>query len=299
MQQFLTIESESITLRSKVIIIEGIPGSGKTSTAKYVKQLLDRHRVPNRLFLEGDRDHPADYESVAWLDAEAYSKLIKDDVDRLKLLEPYVQPAASGVLIAYGKLANHPHEGHNQDNAELRELIELLHQSDVYNLPLEKFQTLLIDKWQSFAERVRQSEEVFILECCFIQNPMTLMFGRFNEPLHRIATFVQSLEDTMLELNPKLVYLYQDRIEPSFRRVMEERPEAWLKYITWYYTEQGYGKAAGLRGTEGLLQALETRKRYELELVQTLSLSKRVINNSEPKWDEVLAEIEHFVLDKS
>jgi len=173
----------------------------------------------------------------------------------------------------------------------------LLQESDVYKLSLEKFQTLLIDKWRSFAERVRQSEEIFILECCFIQNPMTLMFARFNEPLRRIATFVQRLEDTMLELNPKLVYLYQDHIEPSFRRVMEERSEAWLNYITWYYTEQGYGQAEGLRGTEGLLQALEARKRYELGLVQTLSLSKCIINNSEAKWDEVLAEIHHFVLE--
>lgn len=285
-------------MQSKVIIIEGIPGSGKTSTAKYVKQLLDRHRVPNRLFLEGDLDHPADYESVAWLEAEAYSKLIQDDVHRLKLLEPYVQQAATGVLIAYGKLANHSHDGHNRDQHAVRELVELLQDFDVYKLTLEKYQSLMLEKWRSFADRVRQSEEVFVLECCFMQNPLTLMFGRFNEPLHRIATFVQSLEETMLDLNPKLVYLYQDRIELSFRRVMEERPEAWLNYITWYYTEQGYGKAEGLRGTEGLLQALEARKRYELELVRTLSLSKCMINNSDAKWDEVLAEIGHFVLEQ-
>jgi len=43
---------------TKLILVEGLPGSGKTSTARYVKQLLDEQNIANRLFLEGDLEHP-------------------------------------------------------------------------------------------------------------------------------------------------------------------------------------------------------------------------------------------------
>lgn len=52
---------------SKLILIEGLPGSGKSTTARLVHEILMQKGIESELFCEGDLDHPADYESVAFL----------------------------------------------------------------------------------------------------------------------------------------------------------------------------------------------------------------------------------------
>ena len=60
---------------TKLILIEGIPGSGKTSAARFICNWLESHGRRPRLFLEGDWQHPADFESVACLDDAEYARL--------------------------------------------------------------------------------------------------------------------------------------------------------------------------------------------------------------------------------
>lgn len=54
-------------MATKLFLIEGLPGSGKTTTAELLKCLLKEKQVDARLHIEGDVYHPADYESVAYL----------------------------------------------------------------------------------------------------------------------------------------------------------------------------------------------------------------------------------------
>lgn len=48
----------------KLIILEGIPGSGKSSAGELVLGLLQRQDLAVRFWREGDFDHPADF--VTW-----------------------------------------------------------------------------------------------------------------------------------------------------------------------------------------------------------------------------------------
>jgi hypothetical protein len=43
---------------TKLIFVEGLPGSGKSTTAEYVASELQRHDVVHRLFRENEPDHP-------------------------------------------------------------------------------------------------------------------------------------------------------------------------------------------------------------------------------------------------
>ncbi|WP_018753592.1 hypothetical protein [Paenibacillus sanguinis] len=51
---------------TRLILVEGLPGSGKTMTAQMIHQLYEETGWPSRLFLEGNGEHPADYEGVAY-----------------------------------------------------------------------------------------------------------------------------------------------------------------------------------------------------------------------------------------
>ncbi len=63
-------------MKTELIIVEGIPGTGKSLTASFIKELLDKNHIQSILYQEGNLDHPADYESVACLDDAEYDNLL-------------------------------------------------------------------------------------------------------------------------------------------------------------------------------------------------------------------------------
>ncbi len=64
-------------MQTRLLLIEGIPGSGKTTTAQFAAGWLAEHGFKPRLFLEGNLDHPADFESAACLDEAEYTGLLR------------------------------------------------------------------------------------------------------------------------------------------------------------------------------------------------------------------------------
>jgi thymidylate kinase len=47
-------------MKNKLILVEGFPGSGKTTTAKQIHKVMSKKGIPCMLFNEGNVDHPAD-----------------------------------------------------------------------------------------------------------------------------------------------------------------------------------------------------------------------------------------------
>ena len=63
-------------MNTKLIMVEGIPGSGKSSTARFITESLQSQGIQHELFLEGDFDHPADCESMACFTQATFNELL-------------------------------------------------------------------------------------------------------------------------------------------------------------------------------------------------------------------------------
>lgn len=274
-----------IIKNTKLILIEGLPGSGKTSTARYVKKILDEQNIANRLFLEGDLEHPADYESAAYLTIGQFNELQQKYTELQHLLNHHSEAKADGYIVYYGKLMQESDSFHGEDFGPY----------DVYSLPIEQHQKLIAEKWSTFSERAINGSEVYILECCFLQNPLTIMLGRENRPESEISSYIYELCNRMQPLNPQLIYLCQDDFRDAFPAIIAERSAEWLDFIIWYYTEQGYGKFKRLKGAEGLLEVLERRKSYELAILNDLSIDKMICNKSSADWNRIHRQISLFL----
>jgi thymidylate kinase len=66
---------------SKLILVEGLPGSGKSTTATITNEILKDLNIDTKLFLEGNAEHPADYEGGSFFTktefAECWNSLVK------------------------------------------------------------------------------------------------------------------------------------------------------------------------------------------------------------------------------
>lgn len=237
-------------MRHNLILVEGLPGSGKTTTAKLVQKILGEKGISTKLFLEGDMDHPADFESVAWLSEDEFKRLGISD-------ESLIQKSGNDYLVPYRKLGLD------------------LGEKDIYELPFEKNRDLIVENWCRFAAT---ADAVHIFECCFIQNPVTVGMIKYGVSDEQVVDYVKALENQVAALNPLLIYIDLEDVEATFLKAVEERPKEWSQFFTEYYTAQGYGKVHELEGIAGTIEVLQARKRLERKIMDRLDIPKVVIN---------------------
>ncbi|ACK88321.1 MULTISPECIES: hypothetical protein [Bacillus] len=266
-------------MNTKLIIVEGLPGFGKSTTAQLINDILSQNKIEVELFLEGNLNHPADYDSVSCFNKFEFDRLLSNSGDFKEVLLKRVLKKGSNYLLPYRKIKN---EFGDQFSDELFNDIS---RNDIYELPFDKNVELIADKWQDFAEIALEDDKVYIFECCFIQNPLTIGMIKYGEQKEKIINYVMKVAKIIENLNPMLFYVEQDDLEFSFRKALKERNPEWSTGIVDYYTNQGYGKEHNHSGVEGAIKVLEARRNLELEIFDMLKMKKEKINNTKYEID--------------
>ena len=266
-------------MNAKLIIVEGLPGFGKSTTAKLINEILSQNKIEVELFLEGNLNHPADYDGVSCFNKFEFDRLVSNSGDFKEVLLKRVLKKGSNYLLPYRKIKN---EFGDQFSDELCNDIS---RNDIYELPFDKNVELIADKWNDFAEIALEDDKVYIFECCFIQNPLTIGMIKYGEQKEKIINYVMKIAKIIENLNPMLFYVEQDDLEFSFRKALKERNPEWSKGIVDYYTNQGYGKEHNHSGVEGTIKVLEARRDLELEIFDMLKMKKEKINNTKYEID--------------
>ncbi len=266
--------------KTKLVIVEGIPGSGKSTLSRYIHDMLNTHQIESELFLEGNLQHPADYESVACVPNEELDRLRISYSDVFHYIDPFVSLNGNDSLIAYA-LAQQ-----SAQNAIPFSLYEKIRRYEIYDgIPVQKYCELMVQRWSSFAKDQREKEKLIILECCFLQNPGCALLARHDAGNDRFVQHVLQIAEQIRDLNPIFFYLKQPNIRETIERVKTMRSQEWLDFVIWYHTEQDYGKNKGLHGYEGYIQFLEHRRELELHIIEQLPFQSFILDNSDYDWD--------------
>jgi len=261
-------------LKTKLILIEGLPSTGKSTTAKITKEILDELGLDNELFLEGNLDHPADYDRVAYLTETEYKKLIKNNKSYEDFIKRITEKKEEGYFIAYHKKLK------KWENEFPEDLFKQIVKNDIYEIPLELNKELILNNWKRFVKNAKEQEKIYIFECVFVQNPITVSIIRDNTDREVAFEYVYELLEIIKKLNPVLIYLNQDNIEKSFNKVIEERPEWWLDFFIEYYTNRAFGKSRNLEGLAGTLAGMKEIGDIQSDLIKKLDMDKYTLNNS-------------------
>lgn len=278
-------------MTTKLIIVEGMWGSGKSTTAQLIDDHLTKSGVDTRLYLEGDLDHPADYDQVACFSRDEYKQFLQRHLQAAGIIQSITETKDRYCFIEYGKL--------KQRLGELLadEVLADIARYDIYDgvLPLDRHCEVQLDRWREFVRGQREKETVMIFECCFIQNPLSAMLGRYDASERSIVDYVLELGNIIRPLNPALIYFHPGDVRTALARTFEERSPGWRDGVIEYYTRQGYGKSHGLSGFDGLVEFLRLRTDIELKIVQQLTLRKLIVKNDDLNWARVHREIADFV----
>lgn len=259
-------------MNTKLILVEGLPGSGKSTTASLIHEIIQAHHVDAELFTEGNLDHPADYEGAACFTKDEFDQLLTDSGELKEVFLNQSRQRGTEFILPYRKIQNE--YGFSDD------LLSAISQKDIYELPFERNMELITDKWGDFTEKALTGSKTYIFECCFIQNPITIGMVKYGEPKEKVMNYVNRLADAIEPLHPILFYVEQDNLAFSFKKAIQERPTEWSTGFIEYYTNQGYGKQHQQQGLEGTLKVLEARRALEGEIFETIRFKKELLNNS-------------------
>ncbi|MFC7441058.1 hypothetical protein [Laceyella putida] len=279
-------------MKTKLIMIEGLPGFGKSTTAQLVHNILGELNIETKLFLEGNVEHPADFEGMAYYTKDGFEQLVSScDAKLSRMLIDEVTNKGDDYFLPYRKMKKAL--GSDLPDALFHEMMK----NDIYELPLGQHIELITGKWDEFAKKTLVGNEVYVFECCFIQNPVTMGMVKCGAPKEKVINYVMRLAEIIECLNPVLLYINQTDLAFSFKKAIKERPKEWSDGFIDYYTSQGYGKALGFKGLEGTLRVLEARKELEAEIYDMLQMQKRKIDNSEYVIDKYRGELVEILKD--
>jgi len=265
-------------MNNRLILVEGIPGVGKTTIAKHIKNHLDEKNIKSKLYLEGNLEHPADYESVACLDEKVFKDLInKYDINE-EIISEYITRENTDYFINYGMILK------NKIYNDNKPFLKALMSNDVYSLPIQKYIRVTKDKWKRFVKTSENESCVYILECCFMQNPLTTMLAYHNQSEDVIKNHINNLSRIIDPLNPLIIFLEPKEIKETFDYIKNNRSIEWYNFVEDYITNQAYGKENELKGYEGVITFYSHLKKIALESYALLNCSKIKLVSSKMNW---------------
>lgn len=261
-------------MRSKLVLIEGLPGFGKTTTAQLVHEILTEMNIKSQLFLEGNLEHPADYDGVACFKKYEFDQLLSTHENFRDLLSNRMIKQGNNYFLEYRKIKN------EYGSSFPDELLHAVVKNDVYELSLDQNRELITERWKKFTKSVLNGSDTFVFDCCFIQNPVTMGMIKYGAKKEDVISYVIELATIVEKLNPLLIYVEQNDLDHSFRKAVKERPKEWSEGFIEYYTNQGFGKKQGYNGLEGTLLVLKARRELEEEIFNGINIAKKKVDNS-------------------
>lgn len=258
-------------MENRLIIVEGLPTSGKSTTAKYIADKLNY-----KFFDESDDNHPADYINSAYIKGSQLNNFSSQEQD---LIISKSIKKEDGFIVPLKEFKD--------------ELLEKLIKYKIYDyLPWNIERKLFIDKWREFVNNISSK---CVLNCTFLQNPMCETMVRFGLNLNESYEYINDIYKIIKPLNPIIIYLKINNIEESIKNVISERGNDWLNAVINYHCNGKYGKENNLKGFSGYIKVLEERQKREIYILKHLGINHIIIENANTNWNNTYEIINNYM----
>lgn len=260
----------------KLYIIEGTPCSGKSTTGKYLAELIDAEYID-----EGSGNHPADYEFHAFITEQELSDFSESE---RKEISEKSKRLHGGIICPLSSFNGN--------------LFDKLLQHKIYDfLPWNVEKSIMLDKWREFADfYVNQSnDKPFVFNSVILQNPMCETMIRFGFSKEESESYIIEICKILKDIDTTVIYLKSNDISGNVRNALPERGNEWLDAVIEYHINGNYGRSKNLNGFDGYIKALEERQIRELDILQRLPIHSVIIDNPQKNWDTAYMQIKQML----
>lgn len=253
-------------MNNKLIIVEGLPCAGKSSTSKHIAQYLKQCNKKVVCMDEGTGNHPTDYEFHAYL---SDNNMVNLETDLQEKIKKYSERVSDGFIFPLAKAGDS---------------FDTLLSYKIYDfLPWDDEMPIMLNGWKRFLE-ARNKETIYVFNCCTLQNAMCETMIRFNFSIERSKDYISHIFGIAKEMNPFVIYLQCGNVWERVKVVSAERDEPWLSNAIDYHVNSSYGRSKNFEGFNGYIKCLEDRQEREIEILNTLPIDKLIVQNPYDNW---------------
>ncbi|MBQ7183536.1 MAG: hypothetical protein IJR97_06060 [Clostridia bacterium] len=201
---------------NRLIMLEGLPGTGKTANSYRLFEQLVRNGRDVRWLHEVSQPHPTLFFSESCLTKEEYRVFTERYPEAAECLGSIAEVRATTVGIDYLTAARRMPGPENA--AWYRELLKY----DAMDLTLDRYETAAREKWEAFVNAALRNDTVYILDSAIFQYQIFtfLLNGADHQ---RLAGFVRGIMNMLEPLRPALIYLYRKNTEDSIAFIEKRR----------------------------------------------------------------------------
>lgn len=276
-------------MNSRLILVEGIPGAGKTTTARKIKEKLIDEGKEAILYEEG-MSHPADMAWNACLKEDEYNDFIKkcsemwegskksiSKEELISRIQRQTRIEDNNVILAYTKI-DFPEDCYWS-------LIGDVASKEICDgrKSLDEFRDIHLRRWSKFADQALLNDNIYIFECAFLQNHIFELLGVYEKSDEEIYLYLKSLLETVKSLSPSIVYIEPSSVEDIIIQAANERksPEGsrpdWIDEVANWVSNMNFGKSHNLKGIEGVFYFCKERLRIDKLMIEKLNVSVTII----------------------
>lgn len=267
----------------KLIIIEGIPGSGKTTTAKLIEEHYRSIGKKVKKYQEGDL-HPVDLAWCAVMTEHEYDHALKMCDEVVDNIKRHTKKSGDKYIVAYTKI------GLPMKDPRITTLFE---PKEVYGARVDKDTFIRIHRslWNEFFSSTHD-EDIAIFECTFLQNHVVELMLTYNCDEKTIIKEVTALIPSSDQIEVELIYLDCLNVKETIDRVAKERVSSdkskwddWIDLVLKYIKDSEYGKANHCDSLEDVYAFFEKRIALEHQIMSQLNIQTQLIPNPDYDWD--------------
>lgn len=260
--------------KNRLILFEGIPGSGKTTTSQWLHQYLLSIGIEASVFVEGS-DHPIDLPFHAFLSKKEFDDLTITYPIEEEWLNKHSIIESEYVLVPYKKIEQKP------DHVDLINFLESKEfcYSSTPVVSFQQFKQVFKKRFERFIESTLNTSSVTILESVLFQHQIhdiNRLYPHIQNS--EIIAYIVELAAMLISLDPILFYLSQANVGDALIHTAKIRSKP-----KW--------------GTPESIEYYKARKALELDIIKQLTIEAVIINNTSRDWKKTNNEIiEHLNL---
>ncbi len=250
-----------------LIFIEGVSGTGKSTTAVKLHEALNRNGYQAGFHLESDSDNPIDLCWFAYLAKSEFQRLIQayptfaDDLAARSITEN------DYVLVQYQN---------QQTKFYSPELYEYLKKREAcYKpaapVPIDAFTVIFQNRWRRFVDCGHAERDYAVFDGAFLHHPINDLLRNYAASDEQLLKHMKTILQMITLLNPVVYYLSSDNVEERLKKARQSR---------------GQNTA-----TTDQIYFWENRKRCDLLMLENLPMESHIINVTQDNWDDVVQNI--------
>ena len=197
----------------RLILVEGLPGMGKTTLSEKIYKLLSEQGIKTELLLEGNARIPSNFCNIAGVPKGDFTDCIEESIIAIKKTDNYIFVNLSGC------------------SEETAKQLQRYDVGDEFNkfISAQEYSRCTLEWWQNWASNI-SLDTVLILDSAFMQCPINEMIFRKASNIE-VEAYIRAIAEIIKSLNPVCIYLRRENAEIAINFAKAVKGEHWTKGI--------------------------------------------------------------------